>query len=68
MSVRKKQLTTMDDIARLANVSKPTVSRAFKDSPLVKPETKDRIMAIARRHGYAVNANAPKPTTTSSIT
>jgi DNA-binding LacI/PurR family transcriptional regulator len=59
-SVRKKHLTTMDDIARLANVSKPTVSRAFKDSPLVKPETKDRILAIARRHGYAVNSNAQK--------
>jgi hypothetical protein len=60
MSVQKKHLTTMDDIARLANVSKPTVSRAFKDSPLVKPETKDRILAIARRHGYAVNSNAQK--------
>jgi DNA-binding LacI/PurR family transcriptional regulator len=60
MTVRKKHLTTMDDIARLANVSKPTVSRAFKDSPLVKPETKDRILAIARRNGYAVNSNAQK--------
>lgn len=50
----------MDDIARLAKVSKPTVSRAFKDSPLVKSETKNRILAIARRHGYAVNSNAQK--------
>jgi DNA-binding LacI/PurR family transcriptional regulator len=53
-------LTTMDDIARLANVSKPTVSRAFKNSPLVKAETKERILAIARRHGYSVNSNAQK--------
>lgn len=50
----------MDDIARLAKVSKPTVSRAFKDSPLVKAATKERILAIARRHGYSVNRNAQK--------
>ena len=60
MPVRKKHLTTMDEIARLAKVSKPTVSRAFTDSPLVKSETKDRILAIARRHGYAVNSNSQK--------
>ncbi len=60
MPARKTELTTMDDIARLAKVSKPTVSRAFKDSPLVKPATKERILAIARRHGYSVNSNAQK--------
>jgi DNA-binding LacI/PurR family transcriptional regulator len=60
MAARKTNLTTMDDIARLAKVSKPTVSRAFKDSPLVKPATKERILAIARRHGYSVNSNAQK--------
>jgi DNA-binding LacI/PurR family transcriptional regulator len=60
MAARKTNLTTMDDIARLAKVSKPTVSRAFKDSPLVKAETKQRILAIARRHGYSVNWNAQK--------
>jgi DNA-binding LacI/PurR family transcriptional regulator len=60
MPARKTNLTTMDDIARLAKVSKPTVSRAFKDSPLVSPATKERILAIARRHGYSVNWNAQK--------
>lgn len=48
----------MDDIARLAGVSKPTVSRALQDSPLVSDETKQRIVEIARRHGYVVNRNA----------
>ncbi|NGY03282.1 LacI family DNA-binding transcriptional regulator [Solimonas terrae] len=48
----------MDDIARLAGVSKPTVSRALQDSPLVSDETKKRILEIARRHGYVVNRNA----------
>src|SRR3984957_14229702 len=60
MAARKANLTTMDDIARLAKVSKPTVSRAFKDSPLVKSATKERILTIARRHGYSVNWNAQK--------
>jgi DNA-binding LacI/PurR family transcriptional regulator len=60
MPASKSQLTSMDDIARLANVAKSTVSRAFKDSPLVNPATKKRILAIARRHGYTVNSNAQK--------
>ncbi|HEY1076912.1 MAG TPA: LacI family DNA-binding transcriptional regulator [Fontimonas sp.] len=48
----------MDDIARLAGVSKPTVSRALQDSPLVSDFTKQRILEIARRNGYVVNRNA----------
>ena len=50
----------MDEIARLAKVSKPTVSRALSNSPLVKPETRDHILSVAREHGYAVNRNAQK--------
>ena len=50
----------MDDIARLAKVSKPTVSRALNDSPLVKPTTKTRVLAVANEHGYAVNRHAQK--------
>ena len=48
----------MADIARLAGVSKPTVSRALNDSPLVTEETRRRILDIARKHGYVVNRNA----------
>ncbi len=50
----------MDDVAKLAKVSKPTVSRALSDSPLVKQDTKDHILSVARKHGYAVNRNAQK--------
>src|SRR5262249_7076001 len=60
MAAKKDNLTSMDDIARLANVAKSTVSRAFKDSPPLSPATKTRILNIARRHGYSVNANAQK--------
>lgn len=50
----------MDDIAKLVKVSKPTVSRDLSDSPLVKPDTKNHVLSVARKHGYAVNRNAQK--------
>lgn len=55
-----KPAKTMDDIARLAKVSKPTVSRALSGSPLVNPQTKKHVLAVARKHGYAINRNAQK--------
>ncbi len=50
----------MDDIAEWAQVSKPTVSRALGNSPLVNAKTRDHVLAVARKHGYAVNRNAQK--------
>ncbi|MDP9142122.1 MAG: LacI family DNA-binding transcriptional regulator [Pseudomonadota bacterium] len=49
---------TMADIARLAGVSTPTVSRALQNSPLVTDETRKHVVAIAERHGYAINRSA----------
>jgi DNA-binding LacI/PurR family transcriptional regulator len=49
---------TIADIARLAGVSKSTVSRALNDSPLIGDETKDRVRALAREHNFAMNASA----------
>jgi DNA-binding LacI/PurR family transcriptional regulator len=57
---RKSSQPTMDDIARLAKVSKPTVSRALSGSPLVSEEKRERILQVAREQGYAVNRNAQK--------
>jgi len=54
----KKKVQTIEDIARLANVSKSTVSRALNDSPLIKQETRERIQAIAREHKFRINAPA----------
>ncbi len=56
----EKRAVTMDDIARLARVSKPTVSRALNNSPLVKKKTRDHVLAVAHEQGYAVNRNAQK--------
>lgn len=51
---------SMADIARLANVSKPTVSRVLNGSPAVTEATREHVLKIAREHGYAVNRNAQK--------
>jgi DNA-binding LacI/PurR family transcriptional regulator len=49
---------SIKDIAVLANVSHPTVSRALKGSPLVNPETAARIRQIAEQHHFHVSAVA----------
>lgn len=49
---------TSRDIADLAGVSQATVSRALRNSPLVREETRLRIQRIARELNYFVNRNA----------
>lgn len=46
------------DIAYLAGVSQPTVSRALRGSPMVNAETRKRILDIARQLNYKVDKNA----------
>ena len=43
---------TITDIARLAGVSKKTVSRVINHSGLVKAETRDRILKIVAEHAH----------------
>lgn len=52
------QQISIKDIARAANVSHPTVSRALSHSPLVKGETAERIRQIATSLGYRPSAIA----------
>jgi len=48
----------MTDLAKLAGVSKSTVSRALANSPLIPSETKDNIVALAKEHNYRLNKRA----------
>ncbi len=57
-AMNMKPVKTIADIARLAGVSKSTVSRALNDSPLIGEETKERIQALARQHNFRINVPA----------
>ena len=48
----------MADLAKLAGVSKSTVSRALANSPLIPAETKENIVALAKKHNYRLNKRA----------
>ncbi len=48
----------MMDIAKMAGVSTATVSRALNDSESIRPETRERIKALAQAHQYTVHAGA----------
>lgn len=54
----KNSSLTIADIARMADVSKSTVSRALKDSPLIATETRERIQDIAKENHFTLNALA----------
>lgn len=43
------------ELARLCGVSQGTVDRALHDRPGVSPRTRERILEIARKHGYRPN-------------
>jgi DNA-binding LacI/PurR family transcriptional regulator len=49
---------TSFDIAELAGVSQPTVSRALRGSTSVNEATRNRILEIARQLNYTVDKNA----------
>ncbi len=45
-------------LAKLAGVSTSTVSRALKDSSLIKKETRQRLQALAAEHNFSLNRAA----------
>jgi LacI family transcriptional regulator len=60
-SIRVEELQrkhTINDIARLANVSKKTVSRVINESPFVREETRARITEIIERVGFKPDPQA----------
>ena len=57
-----KRKVQMLDIAKLAGVSTATVSRALNGSESIRPETRERILALAQAHQYTVHAGAAQRT------
>jgi LacI family transcriptional regulator len=49
---------TINDVARLAGVSKKTVSRVINQSPFVKDETREKINAIIAEIGFSPDPQA----------
>ncbi|AOL94120.1 LacI family DNA-binding transcriptional regulator [Porphyrobacter sp. LM 6] len=49
---------TITDLARLAGVSPGTVSRALAGKSLVNAKTRDKIVSLAREHGFRPNQMA----------
>lgn len=54
----KMSKTTMEDIAKIAGVSKITVSRAIHNPKLVSYPTREKIQKVIEEHQYVYNANA----------
>ena len=50
-----KRAENMSDLARIAGVSVSTVSRALAGNVLIKADTRERIMTLAREHGFQPN-------------
>ncbi|MCD9005834.1 LacI family DNA-binding transcriptional regulator [Luteimonas sp. XNQY3] len=48
-----KRPATINDIARLAGVSKKTVSRIINHSPLVRQDTREKVETLMREVGYS---------------
>ncbi|MFC6645320.1 LacI family DNA-binding transcriptional regulator [Granulicella cerasi] len=55
---REKRLPTISDVAKLAQVSRATVSRAFGRPELIGEETVKRVLRAAKELGYQPNQTA----------
>jgi DNA-binding LacI/PurR family transcriptional regulator len=53
----RKRMTSKE-LAKVAGVSSASISRAFSPEAPMKRATRDRILAVAREHGYQPNAIA----------
>lgn len=51
-------MPTSRDVAKMAKVSQSTVSRAFRQDVYIDPETREKILKVARELGYYPNYTA----------
>ena len=57
-SAKGDTVSALSDVARIAQVSKATASRALSGNGYVSAETRDRVIAAAATIGYVVSSNA----------
>lgn len=55
-----KRVRNIAELAQIAGVSAGTVSRALANKSIVNARTRERIQALARKHGFQVNQMASK--------
>ena len=53
-----KNVTSLQDLADLAGVSRATASRALNDSPVISNKTKDKLRSLAKQYNYSINRQA----------
>ena len=58
MTEQQPQIRTLKDLAKLADVSTGTVSRALANSELISKKTRMHIQDLARQHGFRPNITA----------
>lgn len=54
----KRTRVTMADVARMAQVTPQTVSRAFRNAPDISEETRRRVLKVAEELNYVMNNTA----------
>ncbi|MDJ0751560.1 MAG: substrate-binding domain-containing protein [Woeseiaceae bacterium] len=52
------KITSLQDLADLAGVSRATASRALNDNPVISEKTREKLQALAKSHGYSINQKA----------
>ena len=54
----KTTVTSLQDLADLAGVSRATASRALNDNPVISAKTRKKLQALAAEYGYSINRQA----------
>ena len=60
IDAKPRRIRNISELAKLAGVSAGTVSRALAGKDLVNRETRERIQALAREHGFRPNQMASR--------
>jgi DNA-binding LacI/PurR family transcriptional regulator len=55
VALTQESRLTLTGLAKLAGVSTSTASRALRDNPLIKKETREKIQALAKEHNFSIN-------------